>query len=276
MINVTMGLRADEAKEILTNSGYATDKFANTQHAVNDAAGLLYGATGTLGAYGGRILDVGIRCYNVLSPSCSAEFRMWPFIIGFGLGMVIPYYFLRRLDSNSFNEAKRINAVRKDVMKVIDENYSECMFHSPLQREHIVRLFELLTEDEKTKTEFRSRFNEIQALALPKEDSGLIGKIVKITSPPEAEWNTEIEAEQRLWAQLRSLLMDNADIDELVKVYSECKDKFGEKAACTFATSCITLYNLKSIYNLGEALQEPCKKYYRLHNREIRTEQFFN
>lgn len=289
--HLAMGLRADEAREILQNNGYTEEKYAYPNRACNDGSGYLYAMTMALGAFASTAAAKAIQCSIVWmnDPSCELENPIIPIAIGGFLGLCIPICLLRKADRSEISEAERINNLRKHVMKIIDDNYQDCTFHRPLKGVHVSELLKLT--DENTQEQLLDRLNQVQIT--PIQTTQVLAQVLKNKSIysskvleniqnkakpkellTEVEWEAKVESEIKSWENLKKLLINN-DEEEIGKAYAACKDAFGAATVDNFVKKYITNDNLKSIHKLSEELKQSCNNYYQTNKIEIDSKNYF-
>lgn len=283
---LSMGLRADEAREILVKNNYTQKKYACAGRAGNEVyaiTSLIGGLVGPLAAQG---LEYSVRCSAkwINDPSSSScdpqELTMGSVVMGVALGVYIPLCLLDRVDKKSISEAERINRLRNSVMKVIDDNYQGCNFHRPLKDVHISELLRFTDGD--TQRQLLDRLNEAQAVQTLRNKSMYSAEVLKSIQDrdkpdkflDEIEWEVEVKSEVELWTNLELSLKNNGE-DEIRETYNHCRKKFGERVVDTFVEKRITNENLKNVETLGDNLSQLCRNYYQNNKKEIDCENFF-
>lgn len=294
IMNVGMGLRADEARAILEKNGYTQPTYAYASNATNDGTGILYGISTVFGALLAGAVEQSINCSPVWINDPSCENYKPNFItnmVGAILGLGIPFYFLTRADQKEISEAERIGKLRNSVMKIIDDNYQDCNFHRPLKGDHIFELLWLTDEfkDKNTQHQLLERINQVQACQARKNISSKeIDKKLQDKEKPsssdclsKADWIKNTESELQAWCNLKNSLKTSDSLKfkneiELRSAYGVCKNLFENKTVDTFVERHITDENFKMVGKLSNELKEEAKSYYIRNKNRIDNAAYFN
>jgi len=149
--NVYVGLRADEAKNILLANRYNYPVSHHSRLANSEANGILLGATGALGAY----LSVAVVGFiaSVAIDQTAADFEKikkddLPFsplllllvpLCGAILGVALPLLCMIQIDRKKAAQAEQLTRTHSNAMAIFSQ-YTGCKFHAFLSGEHVVSL----------------------------------------------------------------------------------------------------------------------------------------